>query len=242
MQFGILWLLCGPLGITVKSHKPPGAVSVRTIHRGIKPCWSGLSRWVVGILTPILSQLPWLVPDTQGARQLIKSARVKASDVLAAIDLKDFFLSGTATEVTDGVGSLVPLGIRSVFKHALFFLLDNQYVLTTLHSYLYKCISGSGIGLLHSAHVSNALFFARVESRMDLALTCKLYVRYHDDILALCSSYSAVGHIVQTMRRFSAGIFTLKVTSLCSLGCTPKYLDLDVTVCAPTLRVQCNTK
>ena len=63
-----------PISTKIKSHKPVGEVSVRTIHRGLRPCWSGLSRWVVSVLEPIISSLAWLAPDTHTARRMIKAS------------------------------------------------------------------------------------------------------------------------------------------------------------------------
>ena len=117
-----------PLGISIKSHKPQGSVSVRCIHKGISPCWNGLSRWVVHVLSPLIASMSWLIPDSQTAVSRLKACVVNPTDKLATVDLKDFFLSGSASEVAVGVGAMVDVSLRVVFIQAVYFLLDNQYV------------------------------------------------------------------------------------------------------------------
>jgi hypothetical protein len=101
---------------------------------------------------------------------------------------------------------------------------------------LYKCVTGSGIGLLHSAHLSNAFFFSRVERHLVLP---KLYIRYHDDIFVLCRSYCEIRSLVQRIRFFSSPVFTITCSGIAPTGAQLTYLDLNVLNAVPRLGVQC---
>lgn len=58
-----------PLGILVKSHKSAGAQSLRTVHRGLMPCFDGLSAWLCAVLRPLELNIVWFVQISLRARE-----------------------------------------------------------------------------------------------------------------------------------------------------------------------------
>ncbi len=176
------------LGLTCKTHKHAGAVSFRCIHRGLSPCFEGLSRWVVSIITPLLKR-EWILRDSRHFADTVKLVRVSEGFKQAGFDLKDFYLSGDPNPVAKIVASNFSEPLRSLLHDGIYFLLDNQYVISLSCGSAYKCMKGSGIGLLHSGHLSSVLFATSVEipffnqcGRLD-AIGIHYYGRYHDATL-----------------------------------------------------------
>ena len=191
-------LVCALLGLTCKSHKDQGAVVMRTIHRGLQPCFQGLSKWVVSILHPILD-VPWTRQDTAHFTQAVKTCVVDADSKSGCFDLKDFYLSGEAFDIAHDVSCYFSGALKSIVFDAIFFLLDNQYVITNRLASLYKCTRGSGIGLLHAGHLTSAHFILKVELPLlknDMS-GCREngvrhYSRYHDDICCITDNVTSM--------------------------------------------------
>ena len=73
-------------------------------------------------------------------------------------------------------------------KPELLFLLTNQYVHSTITDNFYRCLTGSGMGLVFSGEVADAAFLASLEPlflRRDRLATMgiKNYFRFKDDLL-----------------------------------------------------------
>ena len=104
------------------------------------------------------------------------------------IDLKDFYLSGDAADISQTIFTLFEGELASLVKETIFFLLDNQYIVSSSLGYFYKCSKGSGIGLLHSAAVAALLYWLTVEKPFfdSPAYTHVItYNRFHDDIYSV---------------------------------------------------------
>ena len=111
----------------------------------------------------------------------LRNYRLPDTGRVAVIDMDDFFLTGDSIDVSRVIASAFEPSLSAIIRHAVFFLLDSQYVVTTTAPHAFKCTRGGGIGLLHSGHVTNAFFFLAVESKLELP---PLWCRYHDDIVA----------------------------------------------------------
>ena len=227
------------LTILVKSHKPPGEVSVRTVHRGFRQAFSGLSLWIHAVLDPIVGSWTWLAKDSGVVHSALTNLSVPAGVRVVKCDLKDFFLTGDARHISLEVSKLVEAGIRVLFYEALFFLLDNQYVQPSFQASMFKCISGSGIGLLHSAHVASAYYYACVESNMsaDFASDSLLaHWRYHDDIITAHNSREFMLAHYDCRRSLSLPLFQSKL-EVYSPGKDLVFLDLAIQVRVPRFAV-----
>jgi len=155
LEFG---MIASPIGLTVKSHKPVGEQSLRTIHKGYNTSFAGLTRWVQKILEPKLYAIPWYYKDSFSVREALLEMHVNKSVAVAKIDLKDSFLSGRSHHISIVVAAVFENPVRSLLQEALFLLLEHQYVVSNTLSCTYKCIYGSGIGLLTSASVASLYF------------------------------------------------------------------------------------
>merc|ERR1712194_927995 len=107
-----------------------GTVSLLTSH--LLP--RGQPRSCAKFELPPLSDL-W---DDPWAHSLIKNCATAQNGRLVSIDLKHFYLSGEPPQIAQHVSSLVPSHCKDIFCQALFFLLDNQFVVTTTLKHTYK--------------------------------------------------------------------------------------------------------
>ena len=240
------------LGLLVKSHKTDGQVTCRNLHKSMAFALTGLSRWLSAMLTEH-TVLPHNLRDSEHAREVWHNIHVPAGKVrLATLDLKEFFMSGTACELLEAVMSVYSGPCPGIVSDVLFFLLDNQYIilesnarnliadqfeskLDSLQSttpMIFKCICGSGMGLPHSGIVANISFYKRVEAKLatsdSLAShSVSKYSRYYDDIVMMYTDRDKFKDFVGKMRH-SAKYFTIECSAVSS-ECV-QFLDLDVSL------------
>jgi len=101
------------MGYTCKTHKTDGDVSLRPLHKGINQCFEGLSRWFVWVLTPWIDKISsqsglWsgvLAKDSFHFRSLTHGQSFPEGGRMHTLDLKDFFLSGSAVEIAGDITS-----------------------------------------------------------------------------------------------------------------------------------------
>ena len=222
-------LLPSVLGLTCKTHKQPGAVTMRTIHRGLNPCFNGLSRWLVKMLQPICD-VGWLLRDTGHFVQKLKSVTIASGYKQGCIDLKDFYLSGEPCEIAEEVSKAFSGTLRGIIYDSIFFLLNNQLVVTQSLGSFFKCMRGSGIGLLHSAHLTSAMFILTVEKPLfeKVAQTDIIsYCRFHDDIHVITPDSPKLHNIFREMKATSS-VFKYECRSVGSHESPCEFLDVTV--------------
>ena len=152
-------LLVSPMTIFVKSHKPAGEQLLRTVHSCSKPAFHGLSKWLASVLRPLADSMPWCAGDSFAARNGLKGLVITEQTIIGKFDLKDFYLSGDlSTILLVFRAAIADATLSGLVQRAIYILLDNQYLITRSHQHLYKCVSGSGIGLTHSEMVATILF------------------------------------------------------------------------------------
>ena len=231
------------LGMTCKTHKEPGAVSMRTIHKGLSPSFEGLSRWIVSILKPHLD-LPWIKQDTAQFTKSVSTVSIRDFNKSCALDLKDFYLSGEATGIALSVSKLFSGAMKSLVFDAIFFLVDNQYVITYTLPSLYKCSKGSGIGLLHAAHLTSAFFVQEVEKHavgeqqeVSQAYGIKYYARYHDDIFCIAHTIGHLRRWIAKLRSHCSPDFVVECRAIGSIQAPVDFLDVTVSLVSDYVKV-----
>ena len=168
---GLCRILCKPmdrvfpslLGYTIKTHKSAGEVVPRPLHKAIQPALEGFSTWLVMKLKPVLHLLCHVIHDSHEFKRRVHNAAFPAGSRMATVDVKDFYLSGSAAEVSRDVSSLFQGGLASLIQEAIFNLLDNQFIYASLLQSFYRCFHGTGMGLKHSGHCANLAFYVAVE-------------------------------------------------------------------------------
>ena len=120
--------------------------------------------------------------------------------------------------------------LQDLFSEVLSLVLEHQFVLASGLPDWYRCTSGSGIGLLHSAVVANFAFYHAVETKFVHSLRARgilCYCRYHDDIFLvfkdrLCLRFFAV------FLKANASYFKYVSNSVSQTSIT--MLDLTITI------------
>ena len=75
------------------------------------------------------------------------------------MDLKDFFMTGSAELFTHHSSPLVPLRFRKVFRSVLMLLLNNNLVTSHVFQHeFWKVVVGSGMGVRCSSELADAAF------------------------------------------------------------------------------------
>ena len=218
----------------IKSHKPPGEVGVRNIHASSVNKREGLSRWVARELQSPLTGHVWFLTSSAQLVADIRTVIAEDSDYFVKLDVRDFYMTGTPSELTNSIKSLFPVGPRcKLLCEAVEFLLSSEYVVSKLvPGRVFRVVRGSGMGHRHSGCIADCSFFAL--GKRDFAakaqvLECfgvKRYYRYRDDVLMICSRKQGTREFFQTLRRMVQP-FRIQVEEVNSV-CV-RYLDLLLT-------------
>ena len=183
---------------TVKSHKPVGKVTLRAVHASPAHSFLGLMSWVTMVLTSVCKKYSHLLSSSDDLiARLNSSVTTSRDDVIVHVDLKDFYMTGDAKFLVHHVSLMVKRSIRAAFRNALTFLLEHQFISSTLFpGDEFEVIVGSGMGLRSSSTISNCAFLHAVEL-CGLRLlhkhhafnrySVKHYYRYADNLLFWCA-------------------------------------------------------
>lgn len=150
---------------------------------------------------------------------------------MACYDLKDFFLSGSSSELANDVSSGFSGAKVPLIKQSTFFLLENQFVVAESLPHVYRCFLGSGMGLGHSGHISNLAFYRRVERRLLAKYQSDprviRYIRYFDDIFVLFDGADIMHEFARALNDYAA-YFVIEERQVSQNSV--QYLDLTITV------------
>ena len=237
------------LTTTVKTHKGAGEVSHRNIHSSAGYAFAGLSKWVGLQLREQLGRPTHLLRDARHLVTILKQETVANNSYFIKIDVKDFYMSGTAQELTEDARQCMHSGPRKkLLESALLFLLQEQYVESPLlEERTFKVVLGSGMGLPHSGELADLVLLNCMErnftcarkKRVDVGI--QQYWRFRDDILIVGSNPTGSRQFFNSMKA-RAKYFALKVESVSRTDI--RYLQLTIGIdrkahkfwCAPTYK------
>ncbi len=152
-------------------------------------------RWISLVVRDAIRKYSHLVDSTSSFIDRMSELRVAENDVFMHMDLKDFFMTGSAQYLVHHCSLIIPFRFREVFREALLFILENQYISAHLFpKQLWRVVVGSGMGLKCSSDVSDAAFLHAVElcglsllsqaSRQRFGIIS--YTCYRDNLLFVC--------------------------------------------------------
>ena len=146
----------------IKSHKPDGEVGVRNIHASSMNKREGLSRWVSRELQGPLTGHTWFLTSSAQLVADIKTVAAEDSDYFVKLDVRDFYMTGTPSELKDSIKVLFPPGPRCrLLCEAVEYLLSSEYVVSNLvPGRVFRVVRGSGMGHRHSGCIADCSFFA----------------------------------------------------------------------------------
>ena len=85
------------------------------------------------MLTPVLEANPYIVRDTREFVRRVSPKALPPTGRVVAVDLKDFYMSGEHHEIAQAIGfsDCFQGDLRSLMSEAIYFMLENQYVITS---------------------------------------------------------------------------------------------------------------
>ncbi len=229
------------LQVTCKTHKPAGKVTFRNIHSSSGWRFLGLSLWASGELRSILKSrsTSHILKDSQDFVERLRNVEFRSDQFMVKVDVKDFFMSGTPSELTTPIVDSLPTATlkqrtyKLLLLNVLDFLLENQYICSHYcPEEVFNVVEGTGMGLLHSGDLADAaLFFLaefqwacnpKVQSDHGIAAL----FRFKDDIICFVNS-PLQWEIFFKEYCHRSSCFKLELEEISDTSV--KYLDLEVT-------------
>ena len=180
------------LQFLIKTHKPPGGISLRPLHCSTLHPFGGWSRVLSRRLAAVTSGFAHLARNTAQLIAQATSWATEPGDVLLKVDVDNFYLEGTHPEMIWALeGIWMDEADQAMGERLTNWMLGNQYVHDALTDTLYQVLQGSGMGCIHSGDLSDMLLYLRAERSFALSPVVRQrfgvrgYVRYRDDIF-LC--------------------------------------------------------
>ena len=116
-----------------KSHKPDGEVGVPNIHASSMNKREGLSRWVSRELQGPLTGHTWFLTSSSQLVADIRTVVAEDCDYFVKLDVRDFYMTGTPSELKDSIKILFPPGLRCrLLCEAVEYPLSSEYVVSNL--------------------------------------------------------------------------------------------------------------
>ena len=124
------------------------------------------------------------------------------------LDVRDFYTTGTPSELKDSIKVLFPPGPRCrLFCEAVEYLLSSEYVVSNLvPGRVFRVVRGSGMGHRHSGCIADCSFFRAGRERICCKITGapefwnKRYYRYRDVFLMICSRKQGTREFFKMLR------------------------------------------
>lgn len=148
---------------TVNTHKPNGQVKFRPVHASAQHCFSSASVWLQKTMDCGFKAVPHLIGSTNEFLQRIAAFNASEDDLLLHMDLGVFSWRGVSTS-SPNQPPLFEGDLAAPLSDLVSFALDHQFVKSPqIPEAIFKVVEGSGMGLRHSARLSNACFCAHAE-------------------------------------------------------------------------------
>lgn len=147
--------------------------------------------------------------------------------------MKDFYLCGDKAYFHRGT-AFFNTQLQSLCKDVIHVLLSTQYIKSPISNGLWKMVSGSGMGLIHSGDLVDFSFWWAVERcfveslKVRSRVGLRHYWRYRDDILCIFDEQSADIHKFISAFRLKAHVFKIVCDKISSE--TVNMLDVTISV------------
>ena len=214
------------LTLTTKSTKPAGAVTHRNVHACRHNGFEGLSAFVEHRLEIQLSRFDWLLSSTHDLVERLGAMECRSGDLIARIDVKEFFMTGEFSTITHEALKCMPKGLdRTCVREAVDFLLRNQFLnCAACPSQLWKVRQGSGMGLRHSAALCDCAFagVAELGFTNNPLVRAKFkiwtYFRFRDDIFIHCGDRALLEQFLHIYAQRAGRLYSLEIVSIGTSG------------------------
>ncbi len=223
--------LTSPILCTIKTHKPPGDLSVRVIHSSCKSSLAAVSRIVHVWLTEVIRSdhhiTNCLCVDSAEVVKRLGEWQFVGDVVFCKLDIKDFYMSGEHDVL---IGAVVPMVLperRELLEAMLWCLLRNQFV---KHGDItFQVMEGSGMGQIHSGTLSDLALWSLVERNLVAGmhgLGIYGYLRFRDDSFLVGRDAQSIAEFVKKFETGTKGIWKVEVGPVERYSCP--FLDLSI--------------
>ena len=232
------------LMINSRTHKDE--LAWRNLHTAGGHAFAGLYIWLCKIWTPLVENLPHILKSREQFVSWARSFRLRDGDYMIRIDIKHYFMSGTADDIGSLASQIIPDGPRRrVYENALMWVLTNQFITSKAiddPDMVFQVTRGSGMGLQPSGPVTDAAFYSLAEENWACCPTVaqaygiRAYVRFKDDIFVVASDRKLTRTWYQQLVKRSSRVFQLHVEEVSDAFVT--MLSLEVRIQGHHFRVR----
>ena len=216
----------------VKTHKDSGEVVRRIVHANSRSPFKPGARLVAKWLRPGIRIMSHLIRDSDHLVELLKVSRIPLGHRLVKIDIKDFVMSGSPSDLRESSSKYV-LPRRAVpFRGLVSSLLESQFVsFNPLLDDAFKVVRGNGMGCIASNELSCVDFYDRAEAPfvllelVQVRYGISLYLRFKDDIILAMG-----GDVASFLSEFSTHAAHYKLKLDCQSLVSVPMLDLRLIV------------
>jgi len=192
----------------VKTHKCSGQVVSRPLHTCNTYALEGLAKWLAEQFKSVLPRYQYLVRNAEDAKARVLQVKLVGHEIMLKVDAKDFFLSGTDTQLCDTILEAFPVTHRkrTAIRDITLFLLRHQFVVPRAPELApqggaWRVLRGSGMGLLHSGFLADLAFAIQAEQWITPTIARRwgiaLYLRFKDDIFVILNERYEVPFLSQ---------------------------------------------
>lgn len=218
------------LAFTVKTRKGDGDVSLRAIHAGPpRNLFSPLGAWFQDCCKRRLSELGvnHVLLNSRQVLEALSGAAFPCQLTAIRLDVKDYFLTGTADELRRIVMDTAIEEEKLLIGSIVELLLTNQFVEAVQLGLVYKVRCGAGMGLNYAGELADLVLAWQAERSLNNP-GLKYFGRFKDDILVLWERRPELYKPWLAAYIRKARPYTVKVERISSESVT--MLDLRLTI------------
>jgi hypothetical protein len=152
---------------TIKTHKGPCSVSIRLLHSSPKHPFASVAKVLNCIMREKLSSIDFLHKSTDSFLKSVARCRPEERISFVKCDVKDFYMSGSTSEMTSSAFKHCSPEVRSAASAILEHILRTQVVKCDQTGATYAVCKGSGMGSVVSGDVSDIALYWLVEYDID---------------------------------------------------------------------------
>eukprot|EP00959_Pyramimonas_sp_CCMP1952_P422930 8859399-Pyramimonas_sp.AAC.1 len=173
----------------------------------------------------------YIVRDAAEAAERLGGMLVTSTSKFACIDVKEFFMSGDIHELAEDCTMHLDGEARTVTREAVTILLENQYVRSPHVVGRFRCVVGTGMGLIHSGDVADSALVNIMECHVVRRRIMNLhaiitYMRFKDDILIIYNDFVLFYQLFFHLMADRSKYFRLKLEGASDK--TVRWLQLEV--------------
>ena len=219
------------LTLTIKTHEAAGEIVARNIHSGGRWFLAGLGFFIKLQCQRLMAGFTHLIANSSDLVVKLKEVRLPPGDnIMAKIDLKDYFMTGTPAELATIASKPLEGDLRKLMYDVVFHCCSNQYIQCEWLEGAWKVEEGTGMGINYSGELSDWVFYCLAERRWTLKTGMRTtfglhyWARFKDDAIAIMTKNERFldffGGLRNTAAPYRIKIETVSRSEIHMLECT----------------------